>query len=77
MAKAKQVVTLEDLEKDYQATRKELQAKTYVQLMAALKVLNPGKTDSQIVAIYEEQATAAKEAAKAAKAAKKAAKAEA
>lgn len=46
---------------------KELQIKNYVKLMASLKVLNPGKTDEEIVAIYADQAKAAKKAAKAAK----------
>ena len=64
---AKQKLSIEDLDKDYLAKRKELQVQNYAQLMAALKVLNPGKTDSEIIKIYEDQAKAAAKAAKAAK----------
>lgn len=62
-----------------QAQLKEVQIKNYTKLMASLKVLNPGKSDEDIVKIYADNAKAAKkaekEAAKAAKEAEKAAKA--
>ena len=62
-----------------QAQLRELQIKNYKKLIASLKVLNPSKTDEQIVEIYADQAKEAKkaerEAAKKAKEAEKAAKA--
>ncbi len=59
--KEKKELTMEDLQKQYKEKRKELQIKNYNKLIAALKVLNPGKKDNEIIDLYVAQAKAKKE----------------
>lgn len=57
---AKQAQTMEELLKQQRAARNALKTKitaeNYSKLMTALKKLNPGKKDAEIIALYEAQA---------------------
>lgn len=60
MAKAKQPQTMAELLKKQKEERKAMEQmivnQNYAKLMAALKAINPGLKDEQIIELYEAQA---------------------